>query len=226
MVLASGALALVIAAPVWMAVRGEHAQSAGRLEASWRPGSSVLIACYAAFGLGYIIPATYLPAMARDLLDDPALFGWAWPVFGAAAAASTLAVAPLLSRFGNRGLWAGAHFVMAAGVVSPLLVPGLAGILIAAACVGGTFMVATMTGLQEARERGGASLIAAMTAAFATGQILGPLAVMLVALAGGSWRAALIGSAAILAAAAIVLLRKGEGPWFSTRRSRFAKFSA
>jgi len=38
-----------------------------------------------------------------------------------------------------------------AGGVAPLLVPGLGGILAAAILVGGTFMVITMAGMQEAR---------------------------------------------------------------------------
>ena len=43
----------------------------------------VAAACYGLFGYGYIIPATFLPALARGYIDDPAVFGWVWPVFGA-----------------------------------------------------------------------------------------------------------------------------------------------
>src|SRR5258707_3734745 len=49
----------------------------------------VTAACYGLFGYGYIIPATFLPALAREYIDNPAVFGWGWPVFGAAAALST-----------------------------------------------------------------------------------------------------------------------------------------
>ena len=45
----------------------------------------VAAACYGLFGYGYIIPATFLPALARQYVDNPAVFGWVWPVFGAAA---------------------------------------------------------------------------------------------------------------------------------------------
>ena len=44
---------------------------------------------------------------------------------------------------------------MALGVVVPLVVPGLPGILIAALLVGSTFMVITMVGLQEGRRLAG-----------------------------------------------------------------------
>jgi hypothetical protein len=133
--------------------------------------SLLLILCYGAFGFGYIIPATFIPAMARDLLADPALFGWAWPVFGIAAAVSTLAVRSTDSR----KLWSGGHLVMALGVVAPFVLPPLAGVLVGAVCVGSTFLIITMAGLQEARRAGGPRLIARMTAAFAAGQIAGPL---------------------------------------------------
>src|SRR5207247_8738672 len=94
------------------------------------------------------------------------------------AAASTLAVAVLSRHFTDRRLRAMSQLVMALGVGAPLAVHGLAGILIAALCVGGSFMVVTMAGMQEALQVAGAQaarLMAAMTAAFATGQILGPV---------------------------------------------------
>ena len=53
-------------------------------------------------------------------------------------------------------------------------------LLVAAICIGGTFMVLTMAGMQEARRVAGNAaprLMAAMTAAFALGQLLGPVVV-------------------------------------------------
>jgi MFS family permease len=139
-----------------------------------------LIASYSLFGFGYILPATYLPAQARQLIDDPQVFGWAWPVFGLAAAVSTLVVA-----FGLRGanrlrLWAVCHLLLAAGVVLPLLWRHLAAILGAALLVGSTFMVITMLGMQEARHRASGPqhatrMLGYLTAGFALGQLLGPL---------------------------------------------------
>ena len=57
-----------------------------------------LVAAYGAMGIGYIIPATYLPVMAREIVQSPFIFGCAWPMFGVAAFISTL----LASRFQNR----------------------------------------------------------------------------------------------------------------------------
>ena len=168
-----------------------------------------LIACYGAYGFGYIIPATFLPAMARDMLDDPVLFGWAWPVFGATAALSTVAVAALSGRFDNRRIWFACHLVMALGVAAPLLLPPVAGIVVAAVCVGGTFVVVTMVGLQEARRLAGASaarLIGALTAAFAAGQIIGPAFASATLVAGASLHGALAAAAIALVLSAFALL--------------------
>lgn len=139
-----------------------------------------LVLCYGAFGLGYIIPATFLPLMAKREMSDPGLFGWAWPVFGAAAILSTLFASRLSRLMGQKGVWIVANLVMALGLLVTVVIPGLTGIMVAALCVGGTFMVITMAGLQEARRAAGMHarvLMAAMTSAFALGQIAGPLCV-------------------------------------------------
>ena len=60
----------------------------------------------------------------------------------------------------------------------------MAAIVVSALCVGGTFVVVTLVGLQEARRvapHDAGPLIAALTAAFAGGQILGPVLVSLTA---------------------------------------------
>src|SRR5262249_18582704 len=85
-----------------------------------RPARSALIAaaCYCAFGYGYIIPATFLPALARGYINDPAAFGWVWPVFGTTAALSTVIAARLLGRLSPLRLWQGAQFLLAAGILA------------------------------------------------------------------------------------------------------------
>lgn len=181
-----GVIALVGSMAIWRALRSDH--DAGGTQSRRQTGHSYrwdfdsvrLVLCYGIFGFGYIIPATFVPAMAREFVKDPLVFGWSWPVFGVAAALSTLVAAGATSFIGNRRLWALSHLVMALGVSAPLVWPTIGGIMIAALLVGGTFMVNTMSGLQEAQIVGGpqaTSLMAVMTAAFATGQIGGPLLV-------------------------------------------------
>jgi len=146
------------------------------------PSRSALIAaaCYGAFGYGYIIPATFLPTLARGYIDDPVVFGSVWPVFGTTAAISTLVAIRLLGWLSPRRLWRGAQYVLAVGVLAPVLAINAITLLIAALCVGGSFMVITMAGIKEALRLGGASAAQAvglMTAGFGIGQIAGPLIV-------------------------------------------------
>jgi hypothetical protein len=94
--------------------------------------------------------------------------------------------------------------------MAPLMAANIGTLLFAAIAIGGTFMVLTTAGMQEAhRVAGNAAprLMAAMTAAFAVGQLLGPIAVSVLsssayALYGPSVAAAvlLIAGAAILSA--------------------------
>jgi len=164
--------------------------------------------CYGAFGFGYIVPATFLPLMAKEVIADPRSFGWAWPLFGAAALGSTLLAARLRPSLSHRAVWSGGQLVMAVGVVVPLVVTGLAGILASALLVGGTFMVITMAGLQEAHRVAGGHgrrLIAAMTAAFGLGQLLGPVMVSVLAPATGALAPILASAAALLVGSAVLL---------------------
>jgi MFS family permease len=209
-----GALSLVAAACLWPVIRdasaAPRAQQHGALR--WTPDMARLVSCYGAFGFGYIIPATYVPAMAKAFVHDPLAFGWAWPVFGATAAFSTVAAASLMRRHGNRRVWGVAVFAMALGVAAPLVVPGAGGIVLAALLVGGTFMVITMAGLQEARAAGGPRLMAAMTAAFAAGQIAGPLVVSALARRPHGFALALAIAALVLFLSAAALATREKKP--------------
>lgn len=141
-------------------------------------GTAGLVACYALFGFGYILPATYLPALARQVVDDPHVFGWAWPLFGSAAAISTIVVAALLKSANRAAVWAACHLAMALGVLLPIVWPALSGVIASALLVGGTFMVITMVGMQEARGRvagNPTAVLGRMTAGFAFGQLMGPI---------------------------------------------------
>ena len=175
----------------------------------WSSGEIRLVLCYGAFGFGYIIPATFLPAMARDVVQDRGIFGWAWPVFGGAAAISPF-VGGLSRGVGTRGLWAISQFVMALGICLPVIVPGLTSVMLAALCVGGTFMVITMAGMQEARAVAGpdaTSLMAAMTTAFAVGQIMGPVVVSYSLAGGGHLSTPLLVAAGTLGVSACLLTK-------------------
>jgi MFS family permease len=153
-----------------------------------------LVICYGVLGFGYILPATFLPALAREVVDDPQVFGLAWPVFGIAAALSTIVTARYFGRANRLRVWAASHALMATGVVLPSLWLTPMTIAISALLVGSTFMVVTMIGMQEARARAPGNptaLLGLMTAAFAIGQLAGPVVSGVLDFLPGGHRAAL-----------------------------------
>jgi predicted MFS family arabinose efflux permease len=207
-----GAATAVALIPIWRrlgaaAVEREPLPPRGAGSSPAREGSRLLFA-YGCFGLGYILPATFLPAMARVWVPEPALFGLAWPVFGTAALLSTLVAARLAATVSYRRLWLRAQLVLAVGVAVPALHGSLAAVLLSALSVGGTFTVITLAGIQEARrahpddpER----LIAGLTASFALGQVAGPLLVSVLASYRFGVQSALLLAALVLLAGALVL---------------------
>jgi predicted MFS family arabinose efflux permease len=211
---ALGAVALVLSIAVWPVFRPDSSvprasdAAAGKRTVAWDREAVRLVFCYGAFGFGYIIPATFLPVMARQIIVDPAVFGWSWPVFGAAAMGSTLGAAALRDCMSTRRLWIASHLVMALGVVLPVVWSSIAAVMLAGLFVGGTFMVTTMSGMQEARNAAGAQatgLMAALTSAFAVGQIVGPIVVSYAVAAGGGFTVALMIACVVLVVSAYEL---------------------
>jgi MFS family permease len=202
-----GVMAIVITAFVWPVFAGPiEGAKTERARLVWSSEAVRLVLCYTAYGFAYIVPATFVPAMAKAIVPDPAIFGWAWPLFGGTAAGSTLFISRWQPRLGARRVWIISAFVLAAGTAAPLVLPGLAGIVVAAVLVGGTFVTITMAGLQVAREIAGAGappLMAAMTAGFGLGQVAGPL--LVAQLGERGIPIALAGSAFLVAASGFAL---------------------
>jgi MFS family permease len=208
-----GALSLAATAAVWPVLGGRgstaHASRARASGYRWTAEAVRLVGCYGAYGFGYIIPATFVPVMAKAAIGDPRLFGWAWPIFGLTAAASTLLAAGLAARMSDRQVWRWSALAMAVGVAAPVFFTGASGIVLAAVLVGGTFVVITMMAMRDARRvaaNHAPALMAALTAAFALGQILGPLSVPLL-VAHGGFPAALLAASVLLALSAALLPR-------------------
>ncbi|MGH6660510.1 MAG: YbfB/YjiJ family MFS transporter [Rhodospirillales bacterium] len=182
----------------------EQRRESPRTPLDWRA-----VVAYGAMGIGYIIPATYLPVMAREIVPSPLIFGWSWPVFGAAAFVSTLLVATFQKRYSNRRIWATGQVVMAAGLLLPVIHPHILTIIAAGLAVGGTFMIVTMTGMKEAHRMAppedAMRHVAAMTASFATGQMIGPVVASSIYDFTGSFAASLTVASAALVVTAITL---------------------
>jgi len=168
------------------------------------------LCCYGIFGFGYIIAASFLPAMLKNALSSSSAYTWSWPVFGIVAAGATLAVAALRRRIGNRGVWATSHLIMAVGILLPVFWPGMWMIVASALCVAGTAMVVTLVALLEARPVAGNDaplLIAGMTATFAIGQIIGVLIARAGTISNDGFSPSLILASVLLACSTLLLKR-------------------
>jgi len=214
-----GVLAAVLSLPVaWVLPRlgasASAATTAATSTAEPDHGATGLIVCYGLMGFGYILPATFLPALARSVVDDPRLFGLAWPVFGATAALSTLVAGWWMRRTSRLQVWAVSQLLMGIGVLLPSLHVDGVTVALSALLVGGTFMIITLAGVQEMRARAApdaaARLVGRITAAFALGQIAGPVASALLL---HTPALAPHGLALALQAAALGLLASGAWLW-------------
>ncbi|CAB3646280.1 hypothetical protein LMG26696_02509 [Achromobacter pulmonis] len=205
---ALGALTLALSTLAWAGLKQPAAarpQGAAPAPGPLPPGLGRLALHYGVFGAGYIIPATFLPAMAREIIPDPAVFGWAWPLFGLAAALSCL-LAPRVARArDDKTVWRGAQALMALGMLAVALWHNITAVIVAALLVGGTFMVITQSGMLVAQRLAGAAApraAAVMTSAFAAGQIVGPLLASGAARWGATLPQVLAGGAVLLALSA------------------------
>lgn len=187
----------------------DNGQDRPRARLPWR-----LILPYGAMGAGYIVPATYLPIMAKNVVSSPLVFGWGWPLFGLAAALSTLVSARLHARHSNRRIWIAGQTVLAFGVLLPALTDHIAAVVIGGVCVGGTVMVITMAGLKEAHRVAGDGnaqhFVAALTFAFAFGQVVGPVLAGWAYEANDSFSTPLILASALLLVTLLPLIRMPE----------------
>jgi MFS family permease len=215
-----GLLALVLLAPVLAVLRKiESPTTTTGANADPEPGLGTpgLVICYGVMGFGYILPATFLPVLARGVIDDPRWFGLAWPVFGLTAALSTMLAGRLMRHASRLQVWAASHLLMGVGVLLPSLWLNGWSVALSALLVGGTFMVATVAGIQEIRARAGGdptALVSRMTTAFAIGQIAGPvtssLLLHLPAFAADGLSLALAAGAAALVVSALWLRREAQ----------------
>lgn len=190
------------------------AGAAGRRR-GWGRFAWTLILAHGLYGFGYIIPATFLPVIARDLLGGGFTSGWFWPMFGVAAFAGTLLAGRVPDAKLRTALIA-CYFAEACGVIIPVLFADGAGLALGSLLLGFAFVAITMLMLREARALATAAridaapLMGALTTAFGLGQLIGPpFAGYLVLWLGGFGPS--------LAVAAVGLAAGGAALWIMAR---------
>jgi len=213
--LAAGAAAAVaVPFAAWLVPGVGEPTTAGattRAASSGRAGLprslGALTLCHGLFGFGYVVTATFIVAAVRASPKLRTLEGEVWLVVGLTAMPSTALWAWVGQRAGVLLAYALACLLAAVGVAAGGLWQTQAGVLLAAALLGGTFMGITALGFTAARalapEQGRRSS-ALMTAGFGIGQIAGPLvAGRLFDATGGFAVPSTIAAAALAAAAAV-----------------------
>ncbi|WP_439214617.1 YbfB/YjiJ family MFS transporter [Duffyella gerundensis] len=138
----------------------------------------VLLVAYTLAGFGYILPATFLSQMAREIFTEGGLAAFFWPLFGLSAVAGVLLVIAFASRFNTRNSLALAMALQGAGVAMPVLMPGATGLCIATVMTGLGFLSIMQLTMKLARQVATGPItatVALLTSGYATGQLTGPL---------------------------------------------------
>ncbi|TCQ76623.1 nitrate/nitrite transporter NarK [Raoultella ornithinolytica] len=190
-------------------VSAQAAGAEGQRGDAWK-----LLIIYGLAGFGYIITATYLPLFLSGSLTsiDPVQL---WALFGLAAVPSCFVWHRLALKLGYRRAFTLNLMVQATGVILPAWSHSLAFCMLSALLVGFTFMGTVTLALPEGRRLNHLvtfNMIAAMTATYGIGQIIGPLAAGVLHALTGSFNAALgAAGGALFVAAVLVTLGKPAG---------------
>ncbi len=140
--------------------------------------STPLFLSYAGAGMGYILPMTFLPMIAR-LQAEPGdfLVGGSWLVVALATLPSPWLWNRLGVRMGDDIALRLSYLVQLVGVLAALLLPGASGILLCAVLVGGTFLGTVLLTQRLARTlhpHQGPRLSAALIALYSLTQLAAP----------------------------------------------------
>jgi len=175
-----------------------------------------LIVAYGLFGFGYVITATFISTMVRTAAELQAIEGIVWLAVGLAAVPSIALWTWAGRRWGDDRAFALACVTEAIGVALSVLTTSPAAVVLAGVLLGGTFMGLTALGFIRARSLAQGDprrSLAFMTAAFGTGQMIGPTFAGLTFRLGDSFLLpSLVATAALLVAAVLVLNRGAPAP--------------
>ncbi len=212
----AGAAILVVIALRFLPRPTGGQATAGEPELAWHRPLVLVTLSYGLFGFGYVITATFLVTMARAAGAGAAVEFAAWLTTGIAAALSLVVWRGVVRRFDIVAAYVACVAIQAFGVLVSVLLPPAAGALVGGLFLGLSFMAVTAYGLQIGRRLAPESprrALALMTAAFGTGQIIGPLVAGWIAETSGSFTLPTVLAAGVLTLSAVLvvpLLRAGR----------------
>ena len=213
--LCAGATSLACLGLVAASIDADHDAPGGAAAAAARPlGARFrrLLAANTLSAFGYVITATFIVALVRSSTQLKALEASIWVVFGLAAAPSVALWIGLARRHDVFRVFALVCGVEALGVIASVLWMKPPGTIVAALCVGGSFMGTTalsMLGARQLTQGDARRPVALMTAGFGVGQMVGPTFAGLARDASGSFVLPSLCAATCLMLASWLALRAG-----------------
>ncbi|MFT9369528.1 YbfB/YjiJ family MFS transporter [Paenibacillus polymyxa] len=208
-------ISIILIVPVWSFIHDKEpkpiTQNAESLSSSAENPSIFgwLLIAYGLEGLGYIVSATFLVAMVKQMPHMSSFADFSWIIVGIAAVPSTVIWSWWASKVGYIKPLIIALILQAVGVILPVWLPNIFGVTLGSVLFGGTFMGISMLALAEARmsrPSSGSRAIALMTGFYGIGQILGPIGAGIVLEMAHSYNLSLLLAALVLVVAAIILL--------------------
>ena len=136
-----------------------------------------LAIAYGLDGLGYIITATFLPVIARQVMPGSAWLDLFWPLFGLAVIAGALISTRISLKGDLRYLLAASYIMQAVGVIITVWLPTPLGFALGSLLLGLPFTAITFFAMQEVRRlkpNNVASNVGLLTAVYGLGQVAGP----------------------------------------------------
>ena len=136
-----------------------------------------LAIAYGLDGLGYIITATFLPVIARQVMPGSAWLDLFWPLFGLAVIAGALISTRISLKGDLRYILAASYIMQAVGVIITVWLPTPLGFALGSLLLGLPFTAITFFAMQEVRRlkpNNVASNVGLLTAVYGLGQVAGP----------------------------------------------------
>ena len=138
---------------------------------------SWLAIAYGLDGLGYIITATFLPVIARQVMPGSTWLDLFWPLFGAAVVVGAVVSTRISLKGDLRYVLAVCYLLQAVGVILTVWLPTALGFALGSLLLGLPFTAITFFAMQEVRRlkpHSAASYTGLLTAVYGLGQVAGP----------------------------------------------------
>ncbi|MHB1303708.1 MAG: YbfB/YjiJ family MFS transporter [Acidiphilium sp.] len=217
--LVAGGIGVLLAIPAWAWMPAPPAGATNARAATDTPPTrrwmALFTAAYVCAGVGYVVSATFIVAIAAR---NPHLRGYGnlvWVVVGLAAAPSCLVWDRAARRIGDRGALLAAFLMLTLSIPLSAFAAGLAGLMASALLYGGSTMGITSLTLSiigRLYPSNPAKAMAKLTIGFGAAQMAAPVIAGYIAALTGSYRDALfMATATMLLGMALLIAMRRSG---------------